>query len=238
MPVHLRADPSDYAPAVLVPGDPKRASYIAENFFDPGARCVNEERGMLGFTGTFCGVPISVQSVGMGGPSVAIYYTELIQLGAQRIVRVGTAGGLKPGLRMGDMLVAVSATPDDPTVGMLTQREAHAPTATYELVELAVRLGREQGTTVHVGPIVTSALFYDPRPGMMQRWRERGHLGVEMEAAVLYTLGAIHQVQTVALMTVSDLIDDAGGTERISDDELKAGIDRVMRVACQVVTSA
>ncbi len=238
MPVHLRADPSDYAPAVLAPGDPKRASYIAENFFDPGARCVNEERGMLGFTGTFCGVPISVQSVGMGGPSVAIYYTELIQLGAQRIVRVGTAGGLKPGLRMGDMLVAVSATPDDPTVGMLTQREAHAPTATYELVELAVRLGREQGTTVHVGPIVTSALFYDPRPGMMQRWRERGHLGVEMEAAVLYTLGAIHQVQTVALMTVSDLIDDAGGTERISDDELKAGIDRVMRVACQVVTSA
>lgn len=238
MPVHLRADPSDYAPAVLVPGDPKRASYIAENFFDPGARCVNEERGMLGFTGTFCGVPISVQSVGMGGPSVAIYYTELIQLGAQRIVRVGTAGGLKPGLRMGDMLVAVSATPDDPTVGMLTQREAHAPTATYELVELAVRLGREQGTTVHVGPIVTSALFYDPRPGMMQRWRERGHLGVEMEAAALYTLGAIHQVQTVALMTVSDLIDDAGGTERISDEELKAGIDRVMRVACQVVTSA
>ena len=97
MPVHLRAEPSDYAPAVLVPGDPKRAKHIAENFFDPGARCVNDERGALGYTGTFERKPISVQSVGMGGPSVAIYYTELIQLGAKRIIRVGTAGGLKPG---------------------------------------------------------------------------------------------------------------------------------------------
>lgn len=238
MPIHLRADPDDYAPAVLVPGDPKRASHIAEQFFDPGARCVNEERGMLGFTGTFGGVPISVQSVGIGAPSAAIYYTELIQLGAQRLIRVGTAGGLKPGLRMGDTLVAVSATPDDSVVSVLTQGEAHAPTATYDLVELAVRLGREQGATVHVGPVVASALFYDPRPGIMQRWRERGHLGVEMEAAVLYTLAAIHQVQALALMTVSDLLGGDGAHERISDDELRAGVDKMVRVACQVATSA
>jgi 5'-methylthioadenosine phosphorylase/purine-nucleoside phosphorylase len=237
MPVHLRAEPSDYAPAVLVPGDPRRARHIAETFFDPGARCVNEERGMLGFTGTFGGSPISVQSVGMGGPSAAIYYTELIQLGAKRIVRVGTAGGLKPGLRMGDTLVALSATPDDLTVSTLTQGEPHAPTATYELVELSSRLAREQGATVHVGPVVTSGLFYDPRPGMMQRWRERGHLGVEMEVAVLYTLAAIHRIESVALMTVSDLIDDGGGSERISDEELRAGVDRMMRVACQVAVS-
>ena len=96
MPIHLRANPDDYASAVLVPGDPRRAKYIAETFFDPGARCVNEERGMLGFTGTYQGRPLSVQSVGMGGASAAIYYTELAeQLGARRIVRVGTAGGLK-----------------------------------------------------------------------------------------------------------------------------------------------
>ena len=238
MPVHLRAEPSDYAPTVLVPGDPRRAQHIAETFFDPGARCVNEERGMLGYTGTFKGQPISVQSVGMGVASAAIYYTELIQLGAQRIIRVGTAGGLQPGMRMGDTIVALSATPDDTNTATLTMGEPHAPTATYELVERSVRLAREQGATVHVGAVVTSGLFYDPRPGIMQRWRERGHLGVEMEVAVLYTLAAIHGIESVALVTVSDLITDDGNSERISDEELRAGVDRMMRVACHVAISA
>jgi len=237
MPVHLRAEPSDYAEAVLVPGDPRRARYIAETFFDPGARCVNEERGMLGFTGTFAGKPISVQSVGMGGPSAAIYYTELFQLGARRLVRVGTAGGLGTAVRMGDTIVAVSATPDDPTTGVLTGGEPHAPTGTFDLVALAVSLARAQGARVHVGPIVTSALFYDPRPGMMQRWRERGHLGVEMEVSVLYTLAAIHQREAVAMCTVSDMIGDDSSSERISDEELKAGVDQMMRIACEVAVS-
>jgi len=237
MPAHLRAEPSDYATAVLVPGDPRRARYVAENFFDPGFRCVNEERGMLGFTGTFEGKPISIQSVGMGGPSGAIYYTELFQLGANRLIRVGTAGGLGKSVRMGDTIIAISATPDDPTTALLTNGEPHAPTATFDLVALAARLAREQGARVHVGPVVASALFYDQRPGIMQRWRERGHLGVEMEVSVLYTLAAIHQHEAVALMTVSDLIEDDGSTERISDAELKAGVDQMMRIACEVAVS-
>src|SRR4051812_6685221 len=117
MPIHLRAQPDDYASAVLVPGDPRRAGDIAPTLFSTGARCVNEERGMSGFTGTYKGKPISVQSVGMGGASAAIYYTELAQqLGATRIIRVGTAGGLATGLRMGDTVVAVSATSDDPMI--------------------------------------------------------------------------------------------------------------------------
>ena len=94
MPIHLRAEQGDFAPAVLCPGDPRRASYIAETFFDSGARCVTEERGMLGFTGTFEGRPLSVQTTGMGCPSAAIAFEELIQLGAQRLIRVGTCGGL------------------------------------------------------------------------------------------------------------------------------------------------
>src|SRR5829696_2765585 len=94
MPIHLRAAPDDYAPAVLCPGDPRRASYIAETCFDAGARLVNEERGMLGYTGTFDGRPISVQSTGMGCPSAGIVYEELVQLGARRLIRVGTCGGL------------------------------------------------------------------------------------------------------------------------------------------------
>ena len=237
MPIHLRAEPDDYAPAVLVPGDPKRARYIAETFFDPGARCVNDERGMLGFTGTYSGKPISVQSVGMGGPSAGIYYNELIQLGAQRIVRVGTAGGLAEGLRMGDTIVAVSATPDDPSVAQLTNGEPHAPTATWQLVERCARLATERGATVHVGTLVTSALFYDPREGIMARWKQRGHLGVEMEVATLYTLAAIRSVEAVGMVTVSDLIGETGHAERISDDELQRGVDRMMAVACDVAVS-
>lgn len=233
MPIHLRAAPGDYAPVVLVPGDPNRARYVAEHVFDPGARLVNAERGALGFTGTVGGVPISVQSVGMGCASAAIYYSELIQLGARRLVRVGTVGGLAEGIRMGDMVVAISATPDDGIVSQLTGGEAHAPTATFSLVERAVAGARRQGVRAHVGPVVSSALFYDPRDGIMDRWRRRGHLAVEMEAAVLYTLGALHGVETLCLATVSDLI-GAGGSERISDEDLRDGIDRMVRIACEL----
>ncbi|MFM8267088.1 MAG: purine-nucleoside phosphorylase [Ilumatobacteraceae bacterium] len=236
MPIHIRAESSDYAPAVLVPGDPRRARYIAEHVFDPGARLVNEERGALGFTGTYRGSPISVQAVGMGCASAAIYYSELIQLGATRLIRVGTAGGLADGLRMADTVVAVSATADDPMVAQLTDGEAHAPTATYWLVERAAALAREQGARVHVGPIVSSALFYDPRVGIMQRWKARGHLAVEMEAAVLYTLGAIHGIETLCVATISDIIGETGA-ERISDEELRAGVDRMMTVACATAIS-
>jgi DeoD family purine-nucleoside phosphorylase len=192
---------------------------------------------MLGFTGTFKGQPISVQSVGMGGASAAIYYTELSQqLGATRIIRVGTAGGIAAGLRMGDTVVAVSATSDDPMLGILTHGDPHAPTADWRLVELAARLARERDATVHVGPIITSAVFYDTRPGIAKRWKDRGHLAIEMEAAILYTLGAIIGFEALAVMTISDLIDveGEGESERISDEELKAGVDKMMEVACEV----
>lgn len=236
MPIHIRAESTDFAPAVLVPGDPRRARYIAEHVFDPGARLVNDERGALGFTGTFRGAPLSVQAVGMGCASAAIYYSELIQLGARRLVRVGTAGGLADGLRMADTIVAVSATPDDQIVSQLLGGEAHAPTATYALVERAVAAARAKGGRVHVGPIVSSALFYDTRDGIMQRWKQRGHLAVEMEAAVLYTLGALHGIETLCVATVSDIIGESG-TERISDEQLRLGVDRMMEVACEVAIS-
>lgn len=237
MTIHLRAEPSDYAPAVLVPGDPKRATYIAETFFDPGARLVNDVRGALGYTGTFQGEPISVQSVGMGGPSAAIYYSELIQLGAQRLIRVGTAGGLQPFLRMADTVVAIGATADDRTVDLLTNGDPHAPTASWSLLESTVRLARESGATVHVGSVVSGGLFYDPREGVLARYASRGHLAVEMEVSVLYTLAAMHGIEAVGLMTISDIISADGSSERISDAELQLGVDRMMRVACQVAVA-
>ena len=237
MPIHIRAEASDYAPAVLVPGDPRRAKYIAETFFDPGFRLVNEERGELGFTGTFQGKPISVQSVGMGCASAGIYYNELIQLGATRIIRVGTAGGLAPGLQLADTVVGISATADDPVVAQMTQGEAHSPTASWSLVEKAVNRGRELGGRVHVGPIVSAGLFYDPRAGIMQRWADRGHLAVEMEAAMLYTLGALHKIETLCVCTISDLITDEQNAVRISDEDMKIGVDRMMQVAIDVAVS-
>src|SRR6188472_2706730 len=163
MPIHLRAASGDYAPAVLCPGDPRRAAYIAETFFDPGHRLVNEERGMLGFTGTFQGRAISVQSTGMGCPSAGIVFEELIQLGATRLIRVGTCGGLGGhGLRLADIVIGLSASCEDRTPLRYADFVGWAPAATYSLVETAVRACREAGATMHVGPIVTSSIFYDP----------------------------------------------------------------------------
>src|SRR3954453_12924878 len=152
MPIHLRAQPGEYAPNVLCPGDPRRAKYIAETFFDAGFRTVNEERGMLGFTGTFEGKPISVQTTGMGCPSAGIVFEELVMLGATRLLRVGTCGGLKDGMRMADTVVALSASCDDANPLRYAQMRGYAPACTFELAEAAARLSRDEGTPIHVGP--------------------------------------------------------------------------------------
>ena len=238
MPIHLRAEAGDYAPNVLCPGDPLRARYIAETFFDPGAREVNTERGMLGYTGTFEGEPISVQSTGMGCPSAGIVFEELIMLGVTRLVRVGTCGGLADGMAMGDTVIGVAASSDDQTPLRYAAMEGYAPSATFTLAETAARLSRE-GTSgaVHVGPVVTSGLFYDPDPTTFARWKRLGHIGVEMEAAMMYTVAAVKNVESLAVMTVSDLLGEAGETVRISDADLQAGVDRMMRISCAVAVS-
>lgn len=237
MPIHLRADTGDYAPNVLCPGDPRRATYIAETFFDPGYRLVNEERGMLGYTGTFEGRPISVQTTGMGCPSAGIVFEELVQLGARRLVRVGTCGGLQPHIRMGDTIVGISATADDTAPLRYAQMASYAPAATFTLAETAARLARETGARVHAGPIVTSSVFYDPDKTTFLKWKRTGHLGVEMEAAMMYVIAAVHQIEALAIMTVSDTLGEGGETERISDADLKRGVDAMMQLACRVATS-
>ena len=238
MPIHLRAEPGDYAPNVLCPGDPVRAQYIAETFFDPGARRVNEIRGMFGFTGTFEGKPISVQTTGMGAPSAGIVFDELAQLGAQRLIRVGTCGGLAAGMAMGDTVVAITAAAEDHGPRQLAQMDCHAPTATFALAETAARLTRA-GTlgTVHVGPIVTSGLFYEPDLAKFAVWKSLGYVAVEMEAAMMYTVAAMKGMESLALMTVSDMIGDDGDSVRISDDDMKRGVDQMMLIACQVAVS-
>ncbi len=233
MPIHLRANPGDYAEAVLVPGDPLRAKYIAENFFD-SPRQVNGERGMLGYTGTFRGAPISVQSTGMGCPSAAIVIEELVQLGAKRIIRVGTCGGLQPDMQLGDLIIALTAIPADSTAAHYVG-EPHCPTADWDIIHGAVHAAKELGKPVRVGPIVSSDIFYNPDGGQYQRWSDRGVLAVEMEAAVLFTLGALRKVKTGCLLTVSDVVLE-GEFIRISDEEMKKAVDQMTELALETAT--
>jgi DeoD family purine-nucleoside phosphorylase len=229
MPIHLRAEPGDYAPAVLLPGDPLRAKRVATEFLDD-ARQVNGERGMLGFTGTYEGTPVSVQATGMGCPSAAIVIEELIQLGAERLIRIGTCGGLQPDLGLGETIIALSAVPGDATALRYTQGEPHAPTAHFGLTHGAIHAAKGLGIRPHVGAIASSDTFYDPDPGRHHRWAERGVLAVEMEAAVLFTIGALRGVKTACILTVSDLVTREAPV-RISDDDLAKGVERMTLLA-------
>lgn len=231
-PVHVRAEPGDFADSVLLPGDPRRARYIAENFFED-AELVTEERGMLGFTGTYKGERVSVQTTGMGCPSASIVTEELIQLGVKNLLRVGTCGGYDPGLQLGDLIVATSATAADGTVSSITQGVPYAPAAHFDLVHAAHHAAEAAGRRTSVGPIVSSDLFYDPTEKPQEQWGRLGVLAVEMEAAAIFTLAAMHGVRAGCLLTVSDTI----GTEvvRISDEDLQNAVDNMMALALETL---
>ena len=241
MPIHLRAERGDYADAVLLPGDPLRAKYIADTYLE-GAKQVNSERGLLGYTGTYEGKAVSVQGTGMGCPGATIVFEELIQLGCTKLMRVGTCGGLQPHHALGDLIVALTAVPADSTSMHLVDNEPHCPTASWELIHGAVHAAKEMGQPMHVGPIVSSDLFYNPNEGQYERWSQRGVLAVEMEASALFTVAALGGIGKVSgihagcLLTVSDIVVE-GVFTRISDDELRAAVDRMTRVALATVTS-
>lgn len=234
VPIHLRAEPGDYAEACLRPGDPLRAKYIAETFFDDPQQ-VNAERGMLGYTGTFEGKPVSVQATGMGCPTTAITVEELVQLGVKRLMRVGTCGGLQPDLELGELIIAISSAPADSTAVHLVS-EPHAPTADWELTHRCVHAAKELGMRVRVGPIVSTDLFYNDDGEQNRRWSERGLLAVEMESSVLFTLGALRRVQTATVLTVSDLL-VSGPVVRISDAAMREAIDEMAKLALRAITA-
>ena len=227
-PVHVRAEPEDFAESVLMPGDPRRATYIAENFFED-ARLVTEERGMLGYTGTYKGREVSVQATGMGCPSAAIVTEELIELGARNLLRVGTCGGYSRALRLGDLVVATAATPNDGTVASITRGLPYAPAAHFDIVHAAHHAAESAGRRTFVGPIVSSDLFYDPEDEPARLWGELGVMAVEMEAAAIFTLAAKRGVRAGCLLTVSDTI--AQEVVRISDEALQDAVDNMMALA-------
>lgn len=232
MPIHVRAEPDQLAEAVLLPGDPLRAKYIAETYLQAPEQ-INAERGLLGYTGGYKGKRVSVQGTGMGCPGATIVFEELVQIGCQKLIRVGTCGGLQASHQLGDLIVALSAVPADSTAMHLVGGEPHCPTASWGLVHEAVHLAKQREQPLHVGPIVSSDLFYNPDPGQYERWASRGVLAVEMEAAALFTVGAIRGVQAACLLTVSDIVVE-GVFTRITDEELRAAVDRMTTLALDV----
>jgi purine-nucleoside phosphorylase len=235
MPIHIRAEPGDYADACLLPGDPLRAKHIADTFLE-NVEQKNAERGLLGYTGEYGGKRVSVQGTGMGCPGATIVFEELVQLGVKKMIRVGTCGGLQPDHQLGDLIVALTAVPADSTAMHLVGNEPHCPTASWSLIHGAVHVAKELGQAMHVGPIVSSDLFYNPSEGQYERWSKRGVLAVEMEASALFTVGAVRGIESGCLLTVSDIVVE-GVFTRISDDELRAAVDRMTKIALEVAVS-
>jgi DeoD family purine-nucleoside phosphorylase len=235
MPIHVRAEPGEYAEAVLLPGDPLRAKYIAETYLSDVVQR-NAERGLLGYTGTFNGKPVSVQGTGMGCPGATIVFEELVQLGCKKLIRVGTCGGLQPQHALGDLIVALTAVPADSTAMHLVGNEPHCPTASWSIIHGAVHAAKEMGQELHVGPIVSSDVFYNPDGGQYERWSKRGVLAVEMEASALFTVAALRGIESGCLLTVSDIVVE-GEFTRISDEELRGAVDRMTKIALEVAIS-
>ena len=231
--IHVRAEPGELAESVLLPGDPRRARYIAENFLED-ARLVTEERGLLGYTGTYDGEPISVQTTGMGCPSAAIVTDELIQLGARNLLRVGTCGGYHPEMELGDLVIATAATPQDGTVSSITGGVPYAPAAHFDLVHAAYHTAEGSNRRPFLGPIVSADLFYDPEEDPQALWHSLGVLAVEMEASAIFTLAAMRGARAGCLLTVSDAIGPQK-VERIEDSALKGAVDEMVGLALETL---
>jgi purine-nucleoside phosphorylase len=231
--IHLRAEEGDYAPLVLLPGDPNRARRISERF-DPGsARQVNEHRALYGFTGTYGGVPVSVQTSGMGTPSLSIVVEELLRLGARRLIRVGTCGGIAEGLRTGDLVIATAACPVDGATNTYLHGEPYAPAADFDLTRELVDAATAAGVEAQTGLVASVDVFYNTDDDYAKRWRDRGVLAFEMEASALFFLAARAGVQAACALTVSDVLSEEVTTEEsyLPLEELDRAIDRMIGVA-------
>lgn len=204
MTIHIGAKPGEIAETVLLPGDPYRAKWAAETFLE-GATCVNEVRGMLGFTGTWKGNRVTIHGSGMGMPSLSIYANELIRdYGAQTLIRIGSCGAMQEAVKVRDVIIAMtSSTLSTPSSGIFKELN-FAPCADWSLLRAAVAAAETRDVDVHVGGIYSSDVFYDERPDLNEQMTRHGILGVEMEAAELYTLAARYGRRALAVLTVSD----------------------------------
>ncbi|RYH08802.1 purine-nucleoside phosphorylase [Tropicimonas sp. IMCC6043] len=204
MTIHIGAKPGEIAETVLMPGDPYRAKWAAETFLDDPT-CVNETRGMLGFTGNWKGNRVTIQGSGMGMPSLSIYANELIRdYGAKTLIRIGSAGAMQTDVKVRDVVIAMtSSSLSTPSNGIFRELR-YAPCAEYGLLAAAVRAAEAHDVRTHVGGIYSSDVFYDERPDLTEQLTRHGVLAVEMEAAELYTVAARYGRRALAICTISD----------------------------------
>ncbi|MEP7159290.1 MAG: purine-nucleoside phosphorylase [Chloroflexota bacterium] len=245
--IHVRADPGDYAPLVLLPGDPGRATMIA-SLFDGGlekAKLVNQHRSLLGYTGTWQGKPVSVQTSGMGTPSFSIVMEELINIGVKRFIRTGTCGGIARGLKTGDVVVATAAVPADGATRTYLHGDPFAPAADFELTRALVDAARKRGVEPNPGVVQSVDVFYNPDSDYASKMRGRGVVAVEMEASALFLLamreqGSGNDVRGACILTVSDTLvkdDDSVGADYMSLEDLEAATMKMVEIALEAGTT-
>lgn len=231
---HMNAAPGDFAETVLMPGDPLRAQYIAETYFD-NPRRVTDVRNMWGYTGEYKGTPISVMAHGMGIPSVSIYTTELIEsYGVKRVMRVGSCGTSHPDVKLRDIIIAMGASTDSNVNRIRFGGYDLAALASFDLVRKAVASAEASGATFHVGNIFSADLFYTPDTAMFETMARYEVYGVEMEAAGIYPIAAEHGVEALAICTVSD---DIPSGAALSSEERATTFDEMILVALETAVA-
>ncbi|WP_426508428.1 purine-nucleoside phosphorylase [Dactylosporangium sp. McL0621] len=233
MSTHIGAEPGQIAERVLMPGDPLRAKWIAETYLKD-ARCYSTVRNMLGYTGTFEGVAVSVQGSGMGMPSASIYAHELINdYGVKALIRVGSCGAIREELKLRDVVAAIgSSTDSNMNRARFDGLIDYAPVADFGLLRTAVDVAAEQGVQMRVGPILAADAFYTDRPDLYDRLADYGVLAVEMESAALYTIAARFNARALTLLTVSDHIKTG---ERTTAQEREQTFSQMVEIALKTI---
>jgi purine-nucleoside phosphorylase len=230
MSFHIAAKPGDIAEAVLLPGDPLRAKFVAEHFLEQPV-LYTDIRNILGYTGTYKGRRVSVQGTGMGIPSLSIYVNELFKdYGVKRAIRVGTAGAIQKELKLRDLVIAMSACTDSGANGIRFKGRSFAPTASFGLLKAAYDAALARDWEPKVGSVISSDMFYTEDPGEWKLWARYGVLAVEMETAELYTLAAKYGREALALLTISDSLVSG---EEDSPGERQKSYTRMMEVALE-----
>jgi len=229
---HIEAAANDFAKTVLMPGDPLRAKFIAENFLE-NSKCVTRVRNMLGYTGTYKGKPISVMGSGMGIPSISIYATELYKdYGVENIIRIGSCGAVRDDIKVKDVIVGMAASTDSNVNRMRLNQCDFAATADFGLLQKVANTANKLNKKIHVGNVFTADLFYTPQPEMFALMEKYGILAVEMEAAGLYGVAAEYGKKALAVFTVSDHIKTG---ESMPSDERETSFKDMMELTLESI---
>ncbi|WP_438710898.1 purine-nucleoside phosphorylase [Aquimarina muelleri] len=228
MSIHIAAKKGEIAETVLLPGDPIRAKWIAETFFD-NPICYTKIRGMLGYTGSYNGKPVSVQGTGMGIPSALIYCHELIKdYDAKNLIRVGSAGSYQKDINLRDIVIAMAASSTSNINNTRFLNSDYAPTANFELFMKAIQYSKDNNIPIKAGNILSSDQFYEDDPYSYKQWAEFGVLCVEMETAGLYTIAAKYSIKALSILTISDSLVTK---EKISSKERESSFSTMIEIA-------